>query len=219
MTIQKMMSYLKDVWNTLIVQDIIKKYRIKNKSILQNITNFLISNVSNTSSVNTITNTLNSNGVKITNKTTLNYMNYLVNAFAFYNVKRYDIVGKRYLSTEDKFYLADTSFYYAMLGTKNLNTGHIFENIVAIELLRRGYEMHIGKLYKKEVDFVCKKNGETLYIQVSDDISQQDTFEGEIEPLLKIKDAYPKMIIARTKSETYSVDGISIVDIANWLAE
>ncbi len=191
--------------------------KIRNTDIIQNLTDYLMDNVSNLTSANNITKVLNTNNISITDKTINNYIEYLCNAFAFYKIKRFDIKGKKYLSTQNKYYLADQSFRYAMLGTHNMDYGRIYENIVAIELLRQGYEVYVGTLYQKEIDFVAKKQGKQVYIQVSDDISNEATFKREVESLLKIQDAYPKIVIARTKHETYQYEGVEIIDIANWL--
>lgn len=212
-------QYIREVFNTLIVRDIKQKYKIRNADIIQNLADYLMDNISNLTSPNNIANVLNSNNVSITDKTINNYIEYLCYAFAFYKVKRYDIKGKKYLSTQNKYYLADHSFRYALLGTSNMDYGRIYENIVAIELLRRGYEVYIGTLYQKEIDFVAKKQGKQIYIQVSDDISNETTFKREVNSLLKIQDAYPKVIIARTRHETYQYEGIEIIDIAKWLME
>lgn len=210
-------KYIKDVFNTLIVRDIKEKYKIRNTDIIQNLVEYLMDNISNLTSSNNITKVLNSNKVSITDKTISNYIDYLCNAFAFYKIKRFDIKGKKYLSTQYKYYLADQSFRYALLGTNNIDYGRTYENIVALELLRRDYEVYVGTLYQKEIDFVAKKQGKKIYIQVCDDISNESTFKREVQSLLKIQDAYPKVIIARTKHDTYQYEGIEIIDIANWL--
>ena len=212
-------DYIKNVFDTLIVRDIRQKYKIRNPVLMDRIVDYLMDNISNLTSLRNIAYALNVSGDKINHKTVGNYLNYLCNAFAFYKFRRYDIKGKKYLSSNDKFYLSDHTFRYSKLGTKNLNYGRVLENIVAIELLRRGYEVYVGVLHKKEIDFVAIKRNEKIYIQVSDDISRDETFKREVSPLLSIKDAYPKMVIARTRREDYQYEGIKITDIANWLNE
>ena len=196
-------NYINEVYNALIVRDIQQKYNIQNIGLMDSLTEFLMDNVSNLTSYRKVANKLNENNINTNDKTISNYINYLCDAFAFYKIRRYDIQGKRYLSSVDKYYLVDQTFKYANLGTKNMNYGRIYENIVAIELLRRGYEVYVGELYNAEIDFVAMKMNEKIYIQVSDNISDDKTFEREVRPLLKIKDAYPKMIISRTRHEDY----------------
>lgn len=210
-------KYIENVFDTLILRDIRQKYNIKNPILMDRISQFLMDNVSNLTSARSIADTLTSNKDKINHKTIGNYLTYLCNAFAFYKFRRYDIKGKKYLASNDKYYLSDHAFRYAKLGTKNLDNGRMIENIVAMELLRRGYEVYIGVLYKKEIDFVAIKRNEKIYIQVSDNITHPETFKREVEPLLKIKDAYPKMVIARTRNPEYLYEGIRIVDVADWL--
>ncbi len=210
-------DYIENVFDTLILRDIRQKYNIKNPVLMDRISQFLMDNVSNLTSARSITDTLMSNKDKINHKTVGNYLNYLCNAFAFYKFRRYDIKGKKYLTTNDKYYLSDHTFRYAKLGTKNSDSGRVIENIVAMELLRRGYEVYVGVLHKKEIDFVALKRSEKIYIQVSDNITHPDTFKREADPLLKVKDAYPKMIIARTRNPEYQYEGIKIVDVADWL--
>ncbi len=210
-------DYIAEVFKTLIIRDIHKKYKIRNKELMDRIVDFLMDNVSNLTSARNITDTLVRQKDTINHKTVGSYIQYLCNAFAFYKVRRYDIQGKKYLASSHKYYLSDHAFRYAKLGTKNMNYGRMMENIVAVELLRRGYEVYVGVLYKKEIDFVAIKRNEKIYIQVSDNISDEKTFEREVDPLLHIKDAYPKIVIARTRYEPYQYEGIQIIDIADWL--
>lgn len=210
-------NYINEVYHSLIVRDIQAKYHIRNIALMDRISDFLMDNISNLTSARSLADTFNSNKDKINHKTVGSYMQYLCNAFAFYKVRRYDIQGKKYLSSNEKYYLCDHSFRYAKLGTKNMDYGRVYENIVAIELMRRGYEIYVGTLYKKGIDFVAIKRDEKIYIQVSDDISGEKTFEREVSPLLAIRDAYPKILIARTRHDSYQYEGIRIIDIADWL--
>lgn len=211
-------KYVNGIYRTTITKDIITKFRIENEDLLIMIGNFLMDNVGNQTSIRNVAAKLTSGTYKTNDKTVGAYIDYLCRSFLFYPIQRYDIKGKKYLESDKKYYLSDLSFRFSELGTKDADYGHLYENIVALELLRRGYEVYVGKLYEKEVDFVAIKEGEKIYIQVSDDISREETFKREIAPLLSIKDAYPKMIIARTKHDEAQHDGIRIVDIARWLS-
>lgn len=212
-------TYIGEVFDTLILRDIRQKYNIRNQTLMDSVVDFLMDNIANLTSARNITEVLHKNKDTINHKTVGKYLEYLCNAFAFYKIRRYDIRGKKYLATNHKYYLSDHAFRYAKLGTKNLDHGRLLENIVAMELLRRGYEVYVGVLYKKEIDFVAIKRNEKLYIQVSDNISDGDTFAREVAPLLQIKDAYPKMVLARTRYEEYQYEGIRVIDIADWLLE
>ena len=216
---QSKYDYIADVFNTLIVRDIRQKYKIRNMPLMNRIVDYLMDNVANLSSSRSIAASLGGTGEKVNHITVGTYIQYLCNAFAFYRVRRFDIKGKKYLSSNDKYYLSDHSFRYAKLGTRNMDWGRVYENIVALELLRRGYEVYVGMLYKKEIDFVAVKRNEKIYVQVSDDIGNEKTFQREVSALLQIQDAYPKMVIARTKHPIYQYEGVQIVDIADWLAE
>lgn len=210
-------KYLADIFDTLILRDIRQKYKIRNIALMDKIADFMMDNISNLTSSRKIADTLTKSMDSINHKTVGSYLDYLCNAFAFYQVRRYDIRGKKYLTSNQKYYLSDHAFRFAKLGTRNLDYGRVMENIVALELMRRGYEIYVGVLYKKEIDFVAVKQNEKIYIQVSDDISNEKTFEREVDSLLKIKDAYPKLLIARTRHEQYQYEGIQVIDIAQWL--
>ena len=218
-SIDKKYDYLNNVYNTLIVRDIFEGNNIKDPKLMSSLNDFLMDNISNRTSLRNISNSLNSSesNLETNHKTIGNYILYLCESFAFYKICRYDIKGKKYLNSDEKYYLSDHAFKYARLGTKNMDYGRTYENIVAIELLRRGYEVYTGVLYNKEVDFVVTKQNEKIYIQVSDNLDNEETLKRETEPLLQIKDAYPKVIIARTKHDDYQYEGIQIYDIANWL--
>lgn len=209
--------YIANVYDTLIMRDIQQKYKIQNTVVLQHLSDFLLDNISRLTTSRSIANTLTSNKLEANHKTIGAYLGYFCEAFAFYKVKRYDIEGKKYLQSQDKYYLCDHAIKYAKLGTKNVNYGSAYENIVAIELLRRGFEVYVGTLGSKEIDFVAKRGDEKLYIQVSYDIGEEGTLERELAPLLDVRDAYPKLLIARTRQPEQVVEGVRVLDIADWL--
>ena len=210
-------EYINGIYKKTISKDIVKRFKVENEQLLVMVADFLMDNIGNKTSIRNIANSLTSNSYKTNDKTVGSYVDYLCKSFLFYPFTRYDIKGTKFLESDKKYYLADLSFRFANIGTKNMDYGRLYENLVAIELLRRGYEVYVGVLYEKEIDFVAMKDGYKYYIQVSDDISREDTFKREVEPLLKIKDAYPKILIARTKHPESQYEGIRIVDIGEWL--
>lgn len=211
-------NYINNILKSTITKDIITKYKVENPLLLSMIEDFLMDNLGSKTSIRNIANKLTANTYKTNDKTVGAYIDYLCKSFLFYPFTRYDIKGKKYLKSDKKYYLVDLSFRYAELGTKNIDYGYLYENLVAMELLRRGFEVYVGVLFDKEVDFVAVKQGEKTYIQVCDDITNKTTFEREVGPLLSIRDAFPKMIIARTKHPKSQYEGIKIIDIARWLS-
>lgn len=209
--------YIRDVYDTIIVRDLVQKHRLADPITLRKVSDYLMDNVSNLCSARNVSNILEADGNNTNHVTVGNYIEYLCRAFVFYEAKRYDLKGKTYLRTLSKHYLVDTGIRYATIGKRNMDWGRMLENIIFIELLRRGYNVYVGKLYQKEIDFVAMRGNEKVYIQVSDNIVDNVTFLREVEPLLKIRDAYPRILLARTRNLDYDYEGILIKDIASWL--
>lgn len=210
-------QYIRDIFQTIILRDLVQKYAVRNIDVLEKLAYFMMDNIGNLCSANSLTNQLFESKTESSRVTVRDYIKYLCNAFVFYEARRFDLRGKAYLKSTEKYYLADHGFRFATLGTRNMDYGRVYENMVYIELLRRGYEVYVGKIQDKEVDFVATKQSEKFYIQVSDDVSRQETINRELAPLLAINDAYPKIIIARTRHETYQIDGVKIINLADWL--
>ena len=212
-------GYLREIYQTILRRDIARRFKLPDTVVLERLAEFLMDNVGNVTSANNLADELVKNKVATNHVTVGHYLDYLSDAFLFCEVKRYDVRGKKCLEKSGKYYLMDHAIRYAVLGRRNMDYGHVYENIVYVELVRRGYDVYVGKLYKKEIDFVAIKGSEKMYIQVSDDIADPKTFVREVDPLLRIKDAYPKILLARTRHEETDREGVRVIDIARWLGE
>ena len=187
-------NYLDGIYNTVLIKDVIMRNNIKDVMILDSTIKFIFDNIGNLISTNKITNSLNSNNRKVSVNTVENYLSYLMDSYIIYKISRYDIKGKEYLKTGDKYYLCDLGLRNYLLGEIKDN-GNILENIIFLELKRRNYEIYIGKFNNLEVDFVVKNNDGLKYIQVALSVRDEETLQRELLPLQEIKDNYPKYII------------------------
>ena len=214
---EQIRAYLGGIYNTVILKDIIQRNKISDSVSLENIVKFIFDNIGNTVSSKKISDTLISKGKKISYHTVENYLNYLIKSFILYKVNRFDIKGKQYLETNSKYYLVDIGLRYFLLGSKYIDLGHILENIVFLELLRRGYEVYTGKIDNFEVDFIAIKDGYYEYYQVSETVREKSTLERELKPLNKIKDHNPKFLLTMDNVPNVSHNGIRQYFVLDWL--
>ncbi len=214
---KSMYSIVEDIYNSVVVNDITNKHQIINIDLFNRVVRFIIENVGKTFSANSIANFLKSEKRTISVETIYNYLEWLEKAFVIYRCKRYDIQGKNVLKTQEKFYLADQSIKYALYGFNPTSIASTIENIVFLELKRRGYDVYIGKNKDKEIDFIATLRDEKIYIQVCRELPKDS--DREIANLLEIKDNYPKMIVTLDDYTSGNVNGIKIVHLANFLLE
>lgn len=210
-------DYIEGIYNTILVKDIVARKKIADAGMLKGITEFLFSSIGSTMSVKKIADTLNSKGRKISVHTVENYLDYLIESYIFNKTSRYDIKGKQYLETGEKYYATDVTMRYVLLGRKNLDAGHILENIVYLELIRRGYKVYIGKIGDNEIDFVCENKEGREYYQVAYTVREKTTLERELTPLKKINDHYPKYILTMDIDPITDYEGIKKINVLDWL--
>ena len=216
--------YLGSIYNDIIIKDVMSRKKIQDETLLRNVANFAMDNIGNLLSTNNIANTMLSDGKDINVRTVERYLEGFVESFFLYKASRYDIKGKEYLKTQGKYYVSDLGFRYFMLGRKIGDFGHILENVVYFELLRRNFEVYIGKIDEYEVDFVAiNKNGK-MYVQVAETLKGTDTndtriLDRELRPLKKISDNYEKIILTLDKIPVSNEDGIKIRNVLEWLLD
>lgn len=210
-------DYLRGIYSTIVLKDILQRKKISDSDVLEKITKFSLSNIGNLTSSKKISDTLTSGGRKTASATVENCYSALTESYLFYKATRYDIKGKEFLKSLEKFYAVDTGLHYFMLGSKTGNEGFLLENIVYLELLRRGYEVYVGKFANMEVDFVAIKNGLPEYYQVSLSVTNEDTLKRELKPLKAIKDSYPKFLITLDECNEISHEGIRQIYALDWI--
>lgn len=211
-------DYIEGIYNTIIVKDIAKREGIKDVMVLENIVRFLCSNIGSPVSAKKIADTINSSGRKISVNTVDSYLKALTDSFIFYKVDRYNIKGRQLLKTLGKYYIVDSGFRSLIISSKAGDIGHILENIIYLELIRRGYKVNIGKVDDREVDFIAREGSSKVYYQVSASVLSEDTLNRELASLKKIKDNYPKYILTLDSiGANKDYDGIKVINAVDWL--
>ena len=215
------LSYLNDIYNTIVKKDIIDRNNIKDTALLENIIKYLFNNVGSPISSNKISDYLNSNKIvqKANHQTIDNYLNMLEKSYIIYKADRTDVKSKALLKTLGKYYVSDTGLRNIILGFRNINEGHLLENVVYLELLRRGYKVNIGKTSDYEVDFVAENPHTIKYYQVTQTLSDEQVKNRELRSLESISDNYEKIILSMDKSINNDFNGIKVKNIINWLLE
>lgn len=218
-TPQEITAYLEGIYNTILVKDIIDRKKIADTNVLKSVTQFLFDNIGSELSSKKIADTLTSHGRKSDSKTIEKYVTSLEESFIVYRANRYNIKGKEYLKSLEKYYVADIGLRNFMLGKKSIDVGHILENIIYLELIRRGYSVYVGKIDDMEIDFVAQNSQGNTYIQVAASVRDENTLKRELRSLQSVKDNYPKMILTLDDDPEADYDGILRKNALDWLLE
>lgn len=213
-------SYIEGIYNTILIKDVAKREEITDIALLENIIKTVASSIGSPISIKKISDTINSSGRKISVNTVERYMRALTDSYIFYKADRYDIKGRQYLKTLSKYYMVDTGIRNLLLAESASDLGHLLENVVYLELLRRGYRVNVGKLAEKEVDFVADTHDGLIYYQVSASVLDENTLKRELEPLKKIPDHYPKVLLTLDEiGAGADYEGIRQRNVLEWLKE
>lgn len=214
---EEIRNYLESIYNTIVIKDIVNRKKINDPMILKSVLRFIFDNIGSPLSSKKIADTLTSNGRKIDSKTVERYIEALIESYIIYQAPRYNIKGKQHLKTLEKYYVVDVGLRYMLLDSKDTDAGHILENVVYLELLRRGYKVYVGKVNEFEVDFVAQNNKGTTYFQVALTVRDEKTLERELRPLESIKDHYPKIILTLDDDPEIHYNGIRRINARDWL--
>lgn len=208
---------LNDIYDSIVLRDVVQRYNIRNIELLNRIMKYIMDNVGNTFSAKSISDYFKSQYRKVDITTIYNYIDALVSSFIIEKVNRYDVHGKEILKTQEKFYLADQGIQHAVFGYRDRNISGVLENIVYNELVRRGYSVFIGKIKDKEIDFVAEKKNEKLYVQVTYKMESEKTVKREFEPLLMVRDHYPKYVVSMDEVFDDNIEGIKHINLIEFI--
>lgn len=214
---KKIREYLSGIYHTIVLKDIVARLKINDVFMLESVIGFMFDNIGNVCSTKKIADTMTSDGRPISVHTVERYLSALVDSYILYRVSRYDVKGRQLLRTGEKYYVADIGLRYFLLGTKNTDRGHILENVVYLELLRRGYEINVGKVGNTEVDFIVTNEQGTEYYQVALTVREEDTLKRELAPLDSINDHNPKYLLTLDDDPPADYNGIKQINVLDWL--
>ena len=212
-------DYLESIYNTIVIKDIMNRKQVTDSMMLQSVLKFIFDNIGNPFSTKKIADTMTSDGRKIDSKTIEKYLTALKESYVIYQAKRFDIKGKQYLKTLDKYYVVDIGLRYMLLGKQAMDAGHILENIIYLELLRRSYDVYVGKVDSFEVDFVAQNQDGNHYYQVALTVREEATLNRELRPLQMLQDDYPKVLLTLDDDPPRDIDGIKILNARDWLLD
>ena len=210
-------NYLEGMYNTIVVKDILKRKNFSDPMMLRSILKFVFNNIGSPLSSKKIADTMTSAGRKVDSRTIEKYLEALCESYIIYRTKRYNIKGKEHLKTLDKYYVVDIGFRCMLLGTKQMDAGHILENVIYLELRRRGYDIYVGKVDEYEVDFVVENSKGRTYFQVALSVRDEKTLERELRPLQAIRDHYPKILLTMDNDPETHYNGIRRINARDWL--
>lgn len=214
---KELRDYLEGIYNTVVVKDLVARKKIPDVMMLESVARFVFDSIGSPMSTKKIADTMTSSGRKLDVRTVEKYVNALMESFIVYQAKRYNIRGKQYLKTLEKYYVVDIGLRYMLLGSRSTDVGHILENIIYLELLRRGYDVYVGKMDDLEVDFVAMDQNRIFYYQVAASVRDENTLKRELASLQKINDNYPKVILTLDEDPEADYEGIRRINALEWL--
>lgn len=215
--IQEVLDYLNGVYSTIVLKDVVSRFKITDTKMLESVVRFVFDNIGNPLSSKRIADSMTSAGRKIDVKTVEKYITALQESYIVYEAKRYDVKGKEYLKLMEKYYAVDIGLRFLLLGQRANDVGHILENVVYLELIRRGYKVFVGKIDDTEIDFVAQNQAGNTYIQVSATVRDEKTLERELKPLQSVKDNYPKLLLTLDEDPDADYNGIKKINALEWL--